>query len=162
MKKNKVDKIKCNCKPFLPLDFQDKEIIWVDKTFIKDHVTSFFHVHLNMGSIIKKNIKKIGISENEHDYKLILTSEKSLFGTDIYFEIGNKIKYKNTIKMSGIFHTKVFEGPLRNVLKRKEEMIQYMNGKGKKITEIYYFYATCPSCARKFGKNYVVIFAKEK
>lgn len=162
MKNENQSKLSCNCKPFIPLDFQDKELVWVDKLFIKDNVVSFCHVHLNMWSIINKNLKKIWISENQHDYKLILTDEKSLFGTDIYFEIWDKVKYKNTVKISWIFHTKVFEWSFRNIQKWKEEMIQYLDWKWKKASEIYYFFTTCPSCARKYWKNYVVLFAKEK
>ena len=40
------------------------------------------------------------------------------------------------------------------------EMKNYVNGKGKTIRKQYFFYTTCPKCAKKYGKNYVVILAQ--
>ncbi|MDP2874526.1 MAG: hypothetical protein Q8N84_04540 [bacterium] len=43
------------CDPFNPEPWQEKEITWANKLFVKDHVTSFLHIPLNMGQkIIKK------------------------------------------------------------------------------------------------------------
>lgn len=47
------------CEPFNPEPWQDKEIAWKDKTFVKDHVTSFFHIPLNMGKKVIKNMELI-------------------------------------------------------------------------------------------------------
>ncbi len=46
------------CEPFNPEPWQGKEIVWKDKIFVKDHVTSVLHIPLNMGS---KIIKKYGV-----------------------------------------------------------------------------------------------------
>jgi hypothetical protein len=32
--------------------------------------------------------------------------------------------------------------------------------KDKEIEKIYFYYTTCPKCAKLYGKNYTVIFAK--
>jgi len=42
------------CEPFDPEPRQEKEITWKDKIFVKDHVTSFLHIPLNMGSRIRE------------------------------------------------------------------------------------------------------------
>ena len=47
------------CNPFDPQPWQNKEIIWKDKLFVKDHVTSFLHIPLNMGKKIVKNMDLI-------------------------------------------------------------------------------------------------------
>lgn len=47
------------CEPFNPKPWEDKEIIWKDKIFVKDHITSFFRIPLNMGNKIVKNMKLI-------------------------------------------------------------------------------------------------------
>ncbi len=44
------------CEPFDPKPWEDKEITWHDKIFIKDHVASFLHIPLNMGKKIIKNM----------------------------------------------------------------------------------------------------------
>jgi hypothetical protein len=40
------------CEPFNPEPWEDKEIKWENKMFIKDHVTSFLHIPLDMENFI--------------------------------------------------------------------------------------------------------------
>ena len=47
------------CDPFNPEPWQDREITWSDKLFVKDHVTSFLHIPLNFGAKVVKNMKLI-------------------------------------------------------------------------------------------------------
>lgn len=63
-------------------------------------------------------------------------------------------------KMSGIFMTKVFEGPYKDAQKWYDRLVQYVENAGKKPLQMYFFYTTCPNCAKVYGKNYVVGFAK--
>jgi hypothetical protein len=35
-----------------------------------------------------------------------------------------------------------------------------MNEKSYKIKKWYMWYTTCPKCAKKYGKNYVVVIAE--
>jgi len=39
-------------------------------------------------------------------------------------------------------------------------MADYVSRKGKTSKKTYFFYATCPKCAKYYGKNYVVILAQ--
>ncbi len=64
------------------------------------------------------------------------------------------------VKLSGTFLTKVFEGPYQNAPKWLKEMEAYVAEQGKKAQKYYFYYTTCPKCAKKWGKNYVVIFAQ--
>jgi len=48
------------CEPFNPKPWQEKEIVWKEKVFVKDHVTSFLHIPLNMGQKVIKNMELIG------------------------------------------------------------------------------------------------------
>ncbi|HEY0711439.1 MAG TPA: hydrolase, partial [Polyangia bacterium] len=47
------------CPPFDPAPWQDKEIVWKDKTFVKDHVLCLFHVPLNMGHKVQQDMELI-------------------------------------------------------------------------------------------------------
>ena len=58
--------------------------------------------------------------------------------------------------MTGEFLTKVFEGPYKNVPKWIREMEAYVEGKSRRIKKTYFFYTTCPKCAKTYGKNYMV------
>ncbi len=39
-------------------------------------------------------------------------------------------------------------------------MNAYAVAQGKTMSKMYFFYTTCPKCAKKYGKNYVVILAQ--
>ena len=56
--------------------------------------------------------------------------------------------------------TRVFEGPYRKVGEWSREMEEYVRGHGERVENLYYFYATCPRCAKHYGKNQVVLFAR--
>ncbi len=148
------------CEPFNPKLWQDKEVVWRDKIFVKDHVASFLHMPLNFGQIITKNMVLIEKAGAKAEHQLMLTEEKSLWGADIYIDVAKDVAGAQMVKISGVFLTKVFEGPYQNAGKWAEEMKKYVESKNKKSDKLYFFYTTCPKCAKAYGKNYVVLFAK--
>jgi len=62
--------------------------------------------------------------------------------------------------ISGMFLCKVFEGPYQNMRKWIEEMKAFVTAKGHALGKMYFYYTTCPKCAKKYGKNYVAILAQ--
>lgn len=148
------------CEPFDPKPWDDKEITWQNKIFVKDHVTSFLHMPLNMGQKIVKNLGLIEKAGAKAAHQLMLTDEKSLWGSDIYIDVAKEVPGAETARISGTFLTKVFEGPYQNAGKWAGEMKQYVEGKDKKLSKLFFSYTTCPKCAKAYGKNYVVLFAK--
>jgi hypothetical protein len=161
MVKQKIQSTGC-CDPFNPAPWQDKEIIWKEKVFVKDHITSFLHIPLNMGKKIVKNMDLIEKANAKAPYQLMLTDETSLWGADIYIDVSKKVPGAQMATLSGTFLTKVFEGPYQNVGMWAEEMKKYVEKKNKKIIKLYFSYTTCPKCAKVYGKNYVVLFAQVK
>jgi hypothetical protein len=147
------------CEPFDPKPWEDKEITWKNKIFVKDHVTSFLHIPLNMGSKIIKNMHLIEKAKAKSPYQLMLTDEQSLWGSDIYIDVAKEVPGAQMAELSGTFLTKVFEGPYQNAGKWASEMTEYVKGKGKELKKLYFSYTTCPKCAKVYGKNYVVLFA---
>lgn len=150
-----------NCCPkFNPKTYDKKVVVWNKKLFIKDRVYSFFHIPLNFGSVMKKVMKKISEAKAETKIPIVLSDEKSLFYSNIYISTKKPISKVHDVKLSGTFLTKVFEGPYKNIGKWTEEMKEHVKSKNKEIKNIYYYYTTCPKCAKVYGKNYVVIFAE--
>jgi hypothetical protein len=47
------------CPRFDPGPWDEKEVTFQDKLFIKDHVRSFFHIPLNFGKVMVKNMEMI-------------------------------------------------------------------------------------------------------
>jgi len=150
------------CDPFDPAPWQEKEITWQDKLFVKDHVTSFLHIPLNFGQKVVKNLKLIEKADAKSPYQLMLTDEKSLWGADLYIDVAKDVPYAQMAKISGTFLTKVYEGPYQNVGKWAEDMKEYVKSSGNPLKKLYFSYTTCPKCAKAYGKNYVVLFAQIK
>ncbi len=67
-----------------------------------------------------------------------------------------------TARLSGDYRTRVFEGPYKQVPAWEREVAREAAERGKAVEETYFFYTTCPSCAKVYGKNYVVAVAKER
>ncbi|OGI46756.1 hypothetical protein A2121_00055 [Candidatus Nomurabacteria bacterium GWB1_40_6] len=120
------------CELIKPELWQEKEVVWDNKMFVKDHITSIFHIPLNFSGKVVKNMKLIK-------------------------EAGAEMA-----SLSGTFLTKVFEGPYQNAGKWATEMKEYVKSKGKELQKIYFFYTACPKCAKAYGKNYVVLLAQVK
>jgi hypothetical protein len=40
------------------------------------------------------------------------------------------------------------------------EMAEYVKVRGKEMKKLYFSYTTCSRCAKVYGKNYVVLFAR--
>ncbi len=148
------------CEPFNPEPWQDKEIAWQDKMFVKDRITSIFHIPVNMGKKVVKNMALIEKATAKAPQQLMLTDEKSMWGSDIYIDVSKEVPGAQMAALSGTFLTKVFEGPYQRAGQWAKEMEAYVANKGRKIKKLYFSYTTCPKCAKAYGKNYVVLFAQ--
>ena len=148
------------CPRFDPEPWDGKELRWQDKRFVKDRVASFLHIPLNFGVVMKRNVGQIEAAGASPETMVVLSDENSLWGADVYIEVTKDIPGANMASISGTFLCKVFEGPYRNMRKWIEEMKTFVQRKGRSLHKLYFFYTTCPKCAKKYGKNYVAILAQ--
>ncbi len=148
------------CPIFDPKTWDGKEITWKDKKFVKDHVMSFLHIPINMGSKMTKNTELIETANAKSDEYLMLSDEKSLWGSDIYIDVKKDVPGAQMDTISGTFLTKVYEGPFKNAGTWAKDMANHVKTKGKSLKKLYYYYTTCPNCAKVYGKNYVVLLAQ--
>lgn len=148
------------CPRFIPEPWDDKVIIWKNKRFVKDRVTSIFHIPLNYAAVMTRNDRAITAAGAKIESGIVLTDENSLWGADVYFEAGKDLPNAKMTTLSGMFLSKVFEGPYQDMQKWIDEMKIFVSNKGKNVSKMYFYYTTCPKCARKYGKNYVVILAE--
>ncbi len=147
------------CKRFDPAPWDDREIIWQDKLFLKDRVRSFLHIPLNFGQVVTRDLKKIEAAGAESE-QLMPVDENSLWGSDIYIPVNKDVPGAVTAKLSGLFLSKVFEGPFQNMPVWIKAMKTHVAARNKEVKKLYFCYTTCPSCAKQYGKNYVVILAQ--
>ena len=148
------------CPRFNPEPWDKKEVTFKDKLFIKDHVTSFLHIPLNFGKVMVRNMERIAKAGALPPEPLMLSDEKSLWGADIYIAVSKDVPGAEMVKVSGTFLTQVFEGPYKNIRQWIKEITDYVRQQGKELKKLYFFYTTCPKCAKYYGKNYVVLLAQ--
>jgi hypothetical protein len=148
------------CPRFDPTPWDEKELTWEHRRFVKDRVNSFFHIPLNFAAVMKRNVGAIEAENARPESMVVLSDENSLWGADVYIEVTKDIPGAQMATISGTFLCKVFEGPYRNMRKWIEEMKTFVESNEKQLEKFYFFYTTCPRCAKKYGKNYVAILAK--
>ena len=148
------------CPRFEPDPWDDKVVTWEKKQFLQDRVRSLLHIPLNFGAVMKRSMATIEAAGAVADEVIVLSDENSIWGADVYIAISKDIPGARTTTLSGTFLTKVFEGPYRNIRNWTAEMGSLLKSRGKTAQKLYFFYTTCPKCAKKYGKNYVVILAR--
>ncbi|MEW6358637.1 MAG: hydrolase [Planctomycetota bacterium] len=148
------------CERFEPGPWDEKEMTWEGKKFVKDRIRSFLHIPLNFGAVMKRNMERIQKAGAIPDEMVWLTDENSLWGADLYLSVSKDVPGATMAELSGTFLAKVFEGPYNNVRTWIGEMQAHVIAKGKDLKKLYFFYTTCPKCAKVYGKNYVVLLAQ--
>jgi hypothetical protein len=156
--KNEINETGC-CPRFNPEAWDEKEITWTEKLFVKDKVRSILHIPLNFGQVMVRNMEKIQKAGASAKEIIVLSNEESMWGSDLYIAVEKDFIGSDVVKISGTFLTKVFEGPYKDMGKWIRDMNSFVTSKGKTAKKMYFFYTTCPKCAKVYGKNYVVILA---
>ena len=149
------------CPRFHPEEW-DEEIIEFDNLlFAKAHTRNVFHIPLNMGSVMKKAMDRIEHSNAKvKDNYLLLSRDLSAWKAEHLFLVTKDVKDMESVRLSGRFASKVFEGPYKDQARWMGEMEYYVTGLEEKGLESYAFYTTCPECAKHYGKNYVVMLTR--
>ncbi len=127
------------CPRFNPEPWNEKEIIFNDRLFLKDHVRSIFHIPLNFGNMMTRNMESIKAADALPPEPLMLSDEKSPWGADVYIAVSKEIPGAQMEKISGTFLTKVFEGSYKNMGKWVKEMQGFVRSRGKEIKRMYFF-----------------------
>ena len=148
------------CPEFNPAPWEDKIFEWKNKRFIKDSVCTLFYMPVNFGSVMKRLDKKVRQAEAEIPDWLCLSDHISKWNMDVYLAVDKEIEDTKNTSLSGKFFSKVYEGPFKDTGKWCNDFEQDAKTKELSIKKWYMWYTTCPKCAKKYGKNYVVIIAE--
>ncbi len=149
------------CPRFDPEPWQEKEVQWESKLFIKDRVLCLFHVPLMFGRAMTRNLERIGAADAfTAEVPLGLSDHTSKWNMDLYIEVAKEVPGAENVRLSGSYLTKVFEGPFKDTAQWCRDMAEWVASKGKTIKKQLMYYTTCPKCAKHYGKNYVVILAE--
>jgi len=119
------------------------------------------HVPLNMGRVFSRVQGHIEDAEAyDPDNYIVLSRELSAWKAEHLFSISKPVLREEAVTLTGDFITKVFEGPYREAKAWYEEMKDIAHTKGSTSDEVYFFYTTCPKCAKAYGKNYIIGVAR--
>jgi len=148
------------CPKFNPEPWDDKMIEWNEKHFIRKSVKTFFFMPLNFGKVMKhldETVRNAGAAVPDW---LCLSDHTSRWNMDVYLAVDKEVPGEQNVTLTGQYYSKVYEGPFKDTGKWSTDYKSLIDSKGMKIDKWYRWYTTCPKCARKYGKNYVVILSK--
>lgn len=150
------------CPKFNPKLWDKKEITWKNKIFLKDKLKCFFYIPLNFKRLMQKNWEIIEKNKAQVSPKefIVMTDQGNMWRANLYMLVSKEIPNQNIEKISGKFLTKVYEGSYKNMGHWVKDFQEYIKSKNKEIKKMYFYYTTCPKCAKKYGKQFTVILAK--
>ena len=149
------------CPRFEPGNWNGQELHFRGKLFVRARTRSIAHIPLNMGSVFKKTFDSIESADALPDKNFVVMSrELSPWRAEHLFAVSREVPECDNVEFDGDFETTVFEGPYKNVRHWCEEMKAHAEDAGKPLEETWFFYTTCPKCAKSYGKNYVVGLAQ--
>ena len=148
------------CPRFHPAPWEQQQLHFENKPFVRASTIGLFHVPLNMGSVFSRTWEAIKQAHAENGGFLVLSHDDSSWHAEHLFAVSRPVPDAEMVYLSGDFLTKVFEGPYSHARIWADEMARYVEQKGRQLETQYFFYTTCPRCAKHYGHNYVVGVAK--
>jgi len=145
------------CPKFNPEPWDGKIFQWENKKFIKDKVFTLFFMPLNFGAVMRRLNAKVEKSGATMPDWLCLSEHTSMWNMDLYLAVDKEVGNAENTSLSGKFYSKVYEGPFGDTKKWCTDFEKEIKDKEFELKKMYMWYTTCPKCAKKYGKNYVVI-----
>jgi hypothetical protein len=145
------------CPKFNPQGWDAQELHFSAKPFVKARSRSVMHIPLNMSKVFSRVFKHIEeAGALSADGFVVMSRDVSPWTSEHLFSVSKPVPGEEMTALSGDFVTKVFEGPYRQARQWHRQMQQLVRERKSPPAEVYFFYTTCPKCARAYGKNYVV------
>jgi hypothetical protein len=154
-----TDQSEC-CPPFDPKPWENKIHHWKNKVFIRETIPMVFHLPFpgsvrNVIAKLCKQAREAGSAPGIGDF-LLLTHDPSPWKLELLMMVNHEIPGADNVKISGTFFSKVFDGQLSKVPQYIRDTDIYLIGQGKLAKKYYFYFTTCPKCARKYEHNYIV------
>ncbi|QEE36538.1 hypothetical protein FTO60_12930 [Octadecabacter sp. SW4] len=149
------------CPRFDPLPWDDQDLHFASKPFTRATTRSFFHIPLNMGRVFSRVLDKVEKSGGyDNSDFVVLSRDLSPWRAEHLFATPKPLAGEEQVTLSGDFVTKAYEGPYSQMGQWFKDMQALAAMQGTKDAEVYFFYPTCPKCAKAYGANHVIGFAK--
>ncbi|MBN1912015.1 MAG: hypothetical protein JW818_19995 [Pirellulales bacterium] len=148
------------CPRFDPQPWDGKTVTWEGRPFVQDKLWCLFHIPLNFGRVMRRQVARIEAAGMMDEQMIVLTANETLWSADVYISVAGDVPGSRMTRLSGTFLSKVFEGHYKEVPNWMRQMADYVAAQGRQIKRQFTYYTTCPKCAQKYGKNYVVLLAE--
>jgi hypothetical protein len=143
-------------------NWQEKIIDFENKRFIREYTKSVFFVPTNMDKVMA-SLNHTAIAAGAlmpPNEAMILSRDLSPFKAEQLYAVSKEVEGADNVLLSGSFASKVYEGDYKNAKSWHDDLKKYVEKLGKKSSETYLFYTTCPKCAEHYGKNYTIGLAR--
>lgn len=145
------------CPRFNPAGWDEVTLHFQNKPFVKANTVSLAHVPLNMGRVFARVLGQLQASGQEAGAQhIVLSRDLSAFQGEHLFATKGDVQGAQMTTLSGDFLTKVFEGPFSDQPEWEGQLREMAENAGATAGDVWFFYTTCPKCAKIYGKNPVV------
>ena len=148
------------CPSFDPEPWDGQVVEWENKPFVRDTVRCLFHIPLNFGGVMVRNMEAIKAAGVKDPKVIVLSDECSLWKSIVYISVTAELTGADNVTLSGRYRARVFEGHCRHVGDWAKEMTAELAERNEPLKKMLFYYTTCPNCAKAYGKNYVALLAQ--
>jgi hypothetical protein len=145
------------CPRFNPVGWDNQTLHFRDKLFVRATTRSAMHVPWNMGRVftrVQGHIADAGAADPATE--IVLSRDISPWEGEHFFAVPSAVDGEEMTTLSGDFITRVFEGPYHRAKDFSHDMEVAATAMGKIAKRVFFFYTTCPKCARTYGQNYMI------
>lgn len=145
------------CPRFDPKGWDDIALHFRNKPFVRATTRSILHIPIDMGRVYKRTFAALtGADAMTEDQFIVLSRDLSAWKGEHLFAVDRDVPGQEMVRLSGDYLSRVFAGHYRNAPRWQRELMAQVAARGKRPGDTYFFYTTCPKCAKVYGKNYVV------
>lgn len=148
------------CPQFNPALWDNQIFEWDNKKFIRDKVFTILYMPVNFGSAMKRLNQKVEKAGALMPDSLCLSEHTSPWNMNLHLAVDKDVPDAANSTFSGKFFSRVYEGSYSDTGKWTEDFKKAAKEQGLETRKMYMWYTTCPKCAKKWGKNYVVIISR--
>ena len=154
-----TDQNETGCCPVPNVKEWDKQkVTFKDKHFIRMYTKSFLYVPINMAKVMT-DLNETAVKSGNTvpaEQAMILSREISPWKAEQLYAVSQPVEGADNLTLNGTFLSMVFEGPYKDAGKWHKALLEYAQEQGCRVKNTYFFYTTCPKCAKHYGKNYVI------
>ncbi|AEV28154.1 hypothetical protein SpiGrapes_0294 [Sphaerochaeta pleomorpha str. Grapes] len=145
------------CPPFDPKPWERTIVTFDHQKFVQVKVRTLNFMPLNFGSVMKKAQAQINAAGAMVVDNIALSNHVSKWMMEVLIAVDKDVAGMQMSTLTGKFLSNVYEGPFKDTGIWCKNFEQFAKEESFTFSTWYMWYTTCPKCAKKYGKNYVVI-----